>query len=324
LLTIHILLFLLGLFLLYLGAELLVRGASRLALILRISPIVVGLTVVAFGTSSPEFLVSFVAAYNGNIDVAVGNIVGSNIANIGLIIGLSALIKPIVGFKDDIKSELYWLLGVSFVFWFFAFNNIISHVEGILLFAGIIIFTAILVKESIKDRKPNDLDVPPISTGFAIIDRQSEKIRMLIFALWALLGIGILGYGSDMTIDSAVFIAAELGISQVVIGLTMVAFGTSLPELATAIISIIKNENQILIGNIIGSNLFNMLAVAGPIAAIFPIPFSEHVIWFDFPVMIFFTVVLFLILLIKQAIPRILGLVILGLYIFYIVRVVVQ
>ena len=169
--------FLGGLFLLYIGAELLVRGSSRIALLLRISPIIVGLTIVAFGTSSPEFLVSFVAAYNGNIEVSVGNIVGSNIANIGLVLGLSALLLPIMEFKDNIRNELFWVTGTTFIFWIFSWNNVIGLSEGVILFAGIILFTIILIRQSMHDRKENFVDdIPKIETGWAFIDKYPDKI----------------------------------------------------------------------------------------------------------------------------------------------------
>lgn len=316
---IDVLLFIFGLLLLYIGADLLVRGSSRLALIAKISPMIVGLTVVAFGTSSPEFLVSFVAALDGNIDVAIGNIVGSNIANIGLVLGLSVFLLPIVSLKEDVKKELYWMVAVTVLFWLFAMDNELGQIEGTVLFIGIILFTAILARQSIKHRtNSKDVDVPILETGWTSIDKLSRKSRVLVFGLWALLGIIILAYGSNVTIDAAVAIATELGISQVVIGLTMVAFGTSLPELATGIISVIKKENEILIGNVIGSNLFNILAVAGPIAIFFPIPISDRIIWFDFPIMLMFSFVLFIVLLIIKRIGRISGLLFSLAYLTYI------
>lgn len=316
--TINLLLFLLGLLLLYIGAELLVRGASRIALLLKVSPIIVGLTIVAFGTSSPEFLVSFVAAFRGNIDVAVGNIIGSNIANIGLVLGLSAVLMPILNLKEDIKKELYWMTIASLLFWAFAFNNEISHIEGLILFIGIIVFTFILIRQSLRERKNNMDDIPPIETGWKFIDHLSLRSKIFVFTIYTILGIAILSYGSRITIDSATSIAAELGISQVIIGLTMVAFGTSLPELATGIISVIKKENEILIGNVIGSNIFNILGVAGPIGIFFKIPVSNHIIRFDFPVMLAFTLVLFAIMFWKGRMTRFPSFILLAAYLGYI------
>jgi len=303
------LLFFVGLFLLYVGAELLVRGSSRIALLMQIPPIVVGLTVVAFGTSSPEFIVSFFAAYSGNIEIAMGNIVGSNIANIGLVLGFSALLRPIAGMGGNVRKEMYWLAVVSVVFWLFAFNGIIGHLEGVLLFAGIIAFTGILIRLSLQNRtlaKQSGVvdDVPDVNTGMEWLDKRSRTQKLVIFGLYTILGIAVLAVGSRITIDAAVTIANILGVPQVIIGLTMVAFGTSLPELATAIISVVKKENEILVGNVIGSNLFNIMAVAGPIAAVFPIPLDEHMKLFDFPLMLLFTFFLIVILVWRRGVER--------------------
>jgi len=319
LIIINILLFIFGLFLLYVGASLLVGGSSRIALILKVSPIIVGLTIVAFGTSSPEFLVSFVAAVKGNMDVAVGNIIGSNIANIGLVLGLSAILMPILNLKYNIKKELYWMTAVSVLFWVFVMDNDINHIEGAVLTLGIIIFTSILVLQSLKERKnPLSEEVPPIETGWKVIDQLSTKRKVIVFTVFTILGIATLGYGSKITIDSATEIALELGVSQVIIGLTMVAFGTSLPELATGIISVVKKENEILVGNVIGSNLFNILGVAGPIGMVFSMSIDEHVIWFDFPIMLTFTFVLFGVMLWKNGVGRFLSITLFVGYLAYI------
>ena len=317
-----VILFFVGLFLLYIGAELLVGGSSRIALMLRISPIIVGLTVVAFGTSSPEFLVSFMAAYRGSIDVSVGNIVGSNIANIALVLGLSAFLRPIMHVKDDIRGELHWMMGATLLFAAFAYNLKIDAWEGMILFIGILVFTGLLIRQSIKERnreqKPKDL--PSVSTGYARIDGLSKTYKLFIFSLATIGGIAVLALGSKVTIDSATTIARNLGISEVVIGLTMVAFGTSLPELATGIISVIKKENEILVGNVIGSNIFNIFGVAGPIAMFFSIPLKIHVVHFDFPIMLIFTGILYFYMLWRPRVARLpAGLLLLS-YIFFIVR----
>lgn len=318
---IHVLLFLLGLFFLYIGAELLVGGSSRLALMLRISPIVVGLTVVAFGTSSPEFLVSFMAAYRGSIDVSVGNIVGSNIANIGLVLGFSALLRPIRHLAEDIRKELYWMLAASVIFFLMSLNLNIAHWEGALLFTGILVFTAVLIRQSMHDRKKvkQDDEALTVRTGYRWIDNLGRMQKMVLFLMASIAGIAVLAYGSKVTIDAATAIARRLGISEIVIGLTMVAFGTSLPELATGIISVIKKENEILVGNVIGSNLFNILGVAGPIALFFPIPMQPHVIHFDFPAMLIFSLFIFVLMWRKPRVPRYAGALLFVSYIAYII-----
>ncbi len=313
----HICLFLLGLFLLYLGAEFLVRGASKIALMARISPLIVGITVVAFGTSAPEIIVSFVAAFSDNTDVAVGNIVGSNIANIGLILGISALIRTVKLTKTNITSEVFWMLSASFLFWVFTANNMLNQWEGIILFIALITFIIVSVKKSIATRnnesKKNNLPVDNKSQN------KSRSIQFIINGLSVTGGIFILIWGSRITIDSAVFIARALGISKIIIGLTVVAFGTSLPELATAIISIIKKENEILIGNVIGSNIFNILCVGGLVSSFIPLPIENRVIFFDVPMMLFISLLLLPVVFWWNRIPRILGLFLLAFYLVYIV-----
>lgn len=329
----NLMVFTAGLFLLYLGAEMLVRSASRLALLFNIKPIIVGLTVVAFGTSSPEFIVSFIAAYSGKIDVSIGNIVGSNIANIALVLGCSVLLKPILKLESDLKKELYWVTIVSFLFWIFSLNFEISRIEGFVLFALLIVFTVTLIRESMKIRSENGSSIPTavlhetekelvVSTGRKIVDDLSPRVKKLIFLTISILGIVVLSFGSNLTIESAVIIAEYFGISQIVIGLTLVAFGTSLPELATAIVSVIKKENDILLGNILGSNLFNMLGVAGVVAMIYPLPMNNQIVYFNFPVMLLLTLILLFYLLIKERLNRITGVLFLVLYIVFLYFVI--
>ena len=215
------------------------------------------------------------------------------------------------------------MTAVSLLFWIFAMNYDIDHIEGFILTLGIIVFTAILIRQSLKERKnPLSEEVPPIETGWKFIDKLSSKARIFVFASWTIIGIIILGYGSQVTIDSATEIALQMGVSKVIIGLTMVAFGTSLPELATGIISVIKKENEILVGNVIGSNLFNILGVAGPIGLVFSVPLEEHIVWFDFPIMFLFTIVLFVVMLWKNGVGRLFAILLFGSYLAYIFWVV--
>jgi cation:H+ antiporter len=300
---------------LYLGAEFLVRGASKIALMARINPLIVGVTVVAFGTSSPEIIVSFVAAFSDKADVAVGNIVGSNIANIGLILGVSALIRTVKLRKTKIAIEVYWMLAASVLFLVFSFDKILEQWEGIILFIALLFFISLSIKTSIKDRNNN---------SEVYID-QNEKIgnlpksiQIIIYLISVIAGIIILIWGSNITIDSAVFIARKFGVSEIIIGLTLVSFGTSLPELATAIISIIKKENAILIGNVIGSNIFNILCVGGLVSSVIAIPVKERVIHFDLPFMIFISLLMLPVVFKWNKIPRNLGIVLLFLYFSYI------
>ncbi|RMH61221.1 MAG: sodium:calcium antiporter [Calditrichaeota bacterium] len=315
----QIIFFVWGLLLLYIGAELLVGASSRMALLLDIAPMVVGLTVVAFGTSAPEFIVSLIAALNGKIDVAVGNIVGSNIANIGLVLALSALLRPIKKVTDGIRDELIWVLVASLLFFAFAMDRQVITWEGALLTIGIFVFTGLLIRRSMQNRDADVADdVPGVATGWLWLDSRSRGTKLFLLAIGTVGGIVVLGKGSEITIDAAVAIAEYLGVSQIVIGLTMVAFGTSLPELATGIISVIKKENEILVGNVIGSNIFNILGVAGPIALMFNIPVAASNLTLDFPVMILFTLLLIFALFFLKRLGRLLSLLLFSGYLLYI------
>ena len=299
----------------YLGAEFLVRGASKIALMARISPLIVGVTVVAFGTSSPEIIVSFVAAFSNKADLAIGNIVGSNIANIGLILGVSALIRTVKLRKTKIATEVYWMLGASVLFFIFAFNNMLDRWEGIILVSALLIFIILSIKTSLKDRNnKSEANDKPVGK----IENLTKSNQIIIYIASVLTGISILIWGSNITIDSAVFIAREFGISEIIIGLTLVAFGTSLPELATAIISIIKKENAILIGNVIGSNIFNILCVGGLVSSFIAIPIKERVIHFDLPFMMFISLLILPVVFKWNKIPRVFGIFLLMLYFSYI------
>jgi cation:H+ antiporter len=280
-----VLLFSLGLVLLYFGADFLVRGASQLARLARIRPLVIGVTIVAFGTSAPEMLVSMVAAWHGQVDVAVGNIIGSNIANIGLILGLTGLISVIFLGETQVKREIYWMLAASVVFAVFAWtDSVINHWEGLVLIAGIIVFSIVMIRQSLSDRRNQDLEeVPDEPEG---LKKYSPLIRVAVYSGQIVAGIVVLIFGSNITIDSAINIARYLGVSEIVIGLSLVAFGTSLPELATSIISIIRRENAILVGNVVGSNIFNILFVGGVVSTVFEMPLAERVLNQDLPVML--------------------------------------
>lgn len=313
-----IILFILGLILLYIGAEFLVRGSSRLALLARISPVVIGLTVVAFGTSFPEFVTTVVAAMQDKIDLAVGNIVGSNIANICLILGISGLLYPVIIDPLTVKKELYWMIVASILFWIFGLGGTISHLEGAVLLSGIIAFTLIMIRNSIKDRKT-------IKEEDSIV-RESEKLhrlpsaaRVTIYLIMTIGGIYLLMLGSEWLIESATNIARVLGVSEIVIGLTLVAFGTSLPELATAIIAIVRKQNEILLGNIVGSNIFNILFVGGFLSTFFSAPINQKVITFDIPIMLVVSLYLVIIVLKQKKISRITGLILFSIYTIYIV-----
>jgi cation:H+ antiporter len=250
----HILMFILGLVALTIGAELMVRGAARLALTFGISPLVVGLTIVAFGTSAPEMAVSAGAALSGSGDLAIGNVVGSNIANVLLILGLSALIVPLAVNQQIIRQEIPIMIGASLLFVVLAMDGSISRGEGLLLFALIIVYSAFLVIQSRHASKT-------LQDEFAeeMPDTASRwDAHWSVQALLVIGGLVLLVVGADWLVDAAVAVARDL-----VIGLTVVAVGTSMPEIATSLVAAFRGQRDIAIGNVVGSNIFNIFACLG-------------------------------------------------------------
>jgi cation:H+ antiporter len=263
-----VLLLLLGLILLFIGAEALIRGSSALALRFGISPLVVGLTVVAFGTSSPELVVSINSSLKGNGGIALGNILGSNICNIALILGTSALIKPLIVQAQVVKREIPIMIGVSVLLFILSLNNEISRLEGFIFFAGIIVYIIISIYLSKKEKNSE------VKKEFEeSIPNQGGNLWKSV--LFVIAGLGLLAVGAKIFVDGAVAAAERMGVSQVVIGLTVVAIGTSLPELITSVVAAFKNEADIAIGNIVGSNVFNILSILGVTAIISPVSTSD-------------------------------------------------
>jgi len=280
-------LFLLGLALLVLGAEWLVRGASRLAAKIGISPLVIGLTVVAFGTSAPEMAVSVQSSLAGQADIAVGNVVGSNIFNILLILGISAIITPLVVQQQLIRLDVPLMIGISFLVYLMSLDGDIGRLEGALLFLGIIVYTVFLI---IQSRKEKSKEVEQeYEQEYADKDKKGTGWNPWIANLGlVIIGLGMLVYGSNLLVDSAIIIARWLGMSELIIGLTIVAAGTSMPEVATSIAAAIKGERDIAVGNVVGSNIFNLLAVLGLGGLVSPagLPVSSSAIAFDIPIML--------------------------------------
>jgi cation:H+ antiporter len=278
--------FVCGLAALIVGAEWLVRGAARLAASVGISPLVVGLTVVAFGTSSPELGVSVMSSLSGQAGIAVGNVVGSNICNVLLILGLSALFAPLIVARQLIRIEVPLMVGVSFLFAFMALDREFGRLDGILLFGGAIVYTVWVIRrsrrESQESRKNSSMtegENPPATGG----------VKSLVWQLCLIVaGLALLGLGASWLVDAAVTLARHFGVSDLLIGLTVVALGTSLPELAASVMASIRGERDIAVGNIVGSNLFNILVVIGLTAIVAPegIPVAETAVQFDIPVML--------------------------------------
>lgn len=273
-----------GLLLLASGAELLVRGAARLASRFGISPLVIGLTVVAFGTSAPETAVSVQAAVAGRGDLAIGNVVGSNIANVLLILGLTALIAPLAVSRQLIRLDVPIMIGASLVVFALAWDGELGRFDGALLFAAVVIYTLFLIVQSRKD-PGSASDEFGVEFGLHETPRPHAWARDLLLLL---AGLALLVGGASLLVEGAAQLARALGFSELVIGLTVVAVGTSLPELATSLIAAIKGQRDIAVGNIVGSNIFNLLCVLGLSALVSPVAISvsPNALTFDFPVMI--------------------------------------
>ena len=291
----------LGLVLLSVGADWLVKGAAELALRAGVTPLVIGLTVVAFGTSAPELLVSLQANLkpDSDPDIAVGNVVGSNICNIGLLLGLAALIRPLVVGSQVVRREVPILLGVTAAFMVMIWDGAVGRWEGGLLVVGIVLYTVSSIR--MARRMPGDLQVDLPEDVVAESRGPAWKS-----VLWVVVGLAALVYGADRLVFGGVSIARAIGVSEVVIGLTLVAVGTSLPELATTVAAARRNETDIIAGNIIGSNLFNIMAVMGLASVIKPIEVGalKHS---DLWVMGAFTAALIPLLMRKARINRIEG-----------------
>jgi cation:H+ antiporter len=272
-----------GLVLLVVGAEGLVRGASRLAAAMGISPLVIGLTVVAFGTSSPELAVSLQSALQGQADIAVGNVIGSNVFNILVILGLSAVITPLIVDQQLIRLDVPLMIGVSFLMWWMSTNGFIERWEGMLLFAGLITYIVFLVRKSRRESQAVQAEYAEEFSA-TIEGWQGWVINLALVVV----GLGLLVLGSRWMVEGAVTLARALGLSELVIGLTIIAVGTSLPEVATSILAAIRGEKDIAVGNAVGSNLFNIMSVLALTAVITPngIPVAPAAINFDIPVMV--------------------------------------
>ena len=279
-----LILFVVGLGLLVIGAEALVRGASRLAAAVGVSPLVIGLTVVAYGTSAPEMAVSVQSTLAGQADIALGNVVGSNIFNVLFILGAAALITPLVVSGQLIRRDVPLMIGISIVLFIMALDGRIGQLEGALLFTGIIAYTAWSIWQSRREsQKLKDEFAQEYSYT------QPAGVRQIgLQILYVGAGLALLVLGSDWLVDGAISIAEYLGVSQLVIGLTIVAAGTSLPEVATSIVASMRGERDIAVGNVVGSNIFNILSVVGLAAAVSPqgLNVSPVALAFDLPVMI--------------------------------------
>ena len=273
-----------GLVFLFLGGETLVKGAARVALRFGLKPLVVGLTVVAFGTSSPELFVSVKTTLGGQGDIAVGNIVGSNIGNIGAILALCALVYPMRVAVQVLRFDMPVMLGTSVLFLALLFDGTLNRIEGIVLCALLIAYVVIILRMARKEKaaqvEAEYLEAMPAVKGSVWMD-------LLLIAV----GLVLLAFGAQFLIDGASAIARSFGMSEAVIGLTIVSLGTSLPELSTSLIAALRKEGDIAVGNVVGSNIFNVLSIGGLSASIVPLS-SAGVRLLDYGVMVAFAAVL--------------------------------
>ncbi|MGM0557235.1 MAG: calcium/sodium antiporter [Myxococcota bacterium] len=316
---------LIGLVLLVIGAELLVRGASKLALAAGIPPLVVGLTVVAFGTSAPELAVTLGGATSGAAGVSSGNVIGSNIFNILVILGLSALITPLAVHRDVVRYQIPMLIGFSGLMYAFAWNGSIARWEGIVLAAFAIGYVVFTVWQGRRDvavaEMPADIGIEPPEHP------PGESVGALVIGLNVLLiaaGLAMLVFGADWLVTGAVAIAGRLGLSDFVVGVTIVAAGTSLPEVATSIMAGLRGERDIAVGNAIGSNIFNILVVLGFTTSLVPsgLEVDKAALALDLPLMFGAALLLFPIAFTDREISRLEGALFLAAYGGYVAFVI--
>lgn len=312
-----IVLLIIGLIVLIIGGDYLVKGSSSIALRLHISPLVVGLTIVAFGTSAPELLISVQSALKGSPDIALGNVVGSNICNLALVLGLTAVINPVKVHLNSIKVDWPVTMGASVLLYLLVIEGVLNAVEGIVFVVALVLYITYIVSQSRKEVKSAILnsgknDIP-----------DAPKKQMWKDILFIVLGCIALYFGSEWFVLSAIDLAINLGIEERVVGLTVVAFGTSLPELVTAAVASHKGEAELAVGNLMGSNIFNILSILGITSIIQPITVNETFLNKDLVWMLMITLMILPLMIIRRRVGRGDGLVLLIVYAIYVYTVVI-
>ena len=296
--------FVVGLGLLVYGANLFIKGAGGIALRYGVSPFVIGMVLVGFGTSMPELAVNLTAVFEQRLDLAVGNVVGSNISNVGLILGTAALIAPMAIPRRVFRSELPVLVGLSIGFWLLVMDGRLGRIDAGVLQAGFVVLMVMLARGSreapadVEDELGVDVEQAQASTW--------PHVWRLVVGLALLLG------GSKLMVDAAVALALSWGVSELVIGLTVVAIGTSLPELAASVVAAMRGEAEIAVGNVLGSNVFNLLLILGVTGMVQPLPVAASMVRVDIGLMVAFVVVLFPLALRKRRLGRLAGVVLLA------------
>jgi cation:H+ antiporter len=309
-----------GLALLVWGADRFVHGAAAAARNMGVAPLLIGLTIVAFATSAPEILVSIVAASRGEADLAFGNAIGSNIANIGLVLGTVAIIRPIELRSATLRREMPALLAVSLLTVSLFLDTFLSRIDGLVMLTGLAIVMIWLARLGMQSAASD-----PMAEDFAA--EIPSHVSMKAAIIWLIIGLATLLLGAELLVEGAIEIARTLGVSEVVIGVTLVAIGTSLPELAVSLVSAMKGEYGLAIGNIVGSNIFNLLAVIGIAATISPSALAPTVLSLHIFVMVAFTLVLFAMTYDydgKSDLSRLEGIALLSAYVAYFTYVVTQ
>lgn len=307
-----IIFFIVGLIMLVAGAELLVRGASNLATRLGMTSLVIGLTVVSFGTSAPELAISLQSGFEGEDALLLGNVIGSNIFNILFVLGISAMVMPLLASKSLVRLDVPLMIGISFLLYLFAWDGMIGRVEGGVLFGILVLYLSYLIYDG---QQSNDDQIIEEDDQ----NKSVQKKHWFWDAARIIVGLALLVMGARWLVDGAVTFAQYLGVSSLVIGLTIVAAGTSLPEVATSILASIKGERDLAVGNIVGSNLFNIMCIIGLTAIVLPdgITVQSGVIGFDLPIMIAATIICLPIFFTGNVISRWEGALFFGYYIAF-------
>ncbi|MDB3905140.1 sodium:calcium antiporter [Crocinitomicaceae bacterium] len=297
------LLLIVGIALLVVGGDFLVKSAVGLANKFNLSPLLIGITIVSFGTSAPELIVSIQATLEGSPGIAIGNIIGSNIANVGLVLGLTVSLRPVIINRKKYFTSWLIMFISSLMFYGFSLDGEIGEVEGLFFLTGLLAFITISISSLSKERGA---------------DENRITMHPLMILLFFLLGALGLYFGSELLIANAVKIAYSIGVSEFIIGATVVALGTSLPELATSLIASFRGQNSISIGNLLGSNVFNIFAVIGITSLVQPIPVDFFLLYVDIPVMIGIVIMLGLFMFIGKKIGVIEGIALITAYVIYI------
>lgn len=323
----YIVLCIVGFVLLYFGAEWLVKGSSSLARSLGVSPVVIGLTVVAFGTSMPELVVSLISSIMGKSMIAVGNVIGSNICNISLVLGAAALFQPIRSHPTVVKRDIPIMLAISLILLAMTYNSNISRIEGAVLVVGIILYTYFNYT-LVRKEEAQGVDEEKIMEEFGVeeveefVESRGRQILLIVVGIAGVVG------GAQLVVESAVVIMTYLGVSEKFIGLTIVAFGTSLPELATSVVAAIRKELDISIGNLVGSNVFNIMSVLGAASLARPIPipggFFVSGLYIDYLVMFGISALPFLMMYRDNTVSRLQGGLLLACYFGYLTYLITK